>query len=81
MKLMREDQRALLWLSKQKRPMWGGIYTHGNNGDCVVTALEERGLIEGVAYPHTVGKAMFTGGYRITPAGRAALSQTTGGKG
>ena len=75
-KLTKGERRLLLWLSRQREPMWGGIYTHGNNGDTAVAALEASGMIEGVEHPHTVGYASFTGGYRITPAGRAALEQS-----
>jgi hypothetical protein len=70
-KLTREQYRSLLWLSKQDRPMWGGIYDNGRDPD--VALMLGLGLIEAVPHRHTVGKAEFSGGYRITDAGRLAL--------
>lgn len=75
-KLSTEQRRSLLWLSKQTGLMWGGIYDRGgNDGD--VARLLSLGLIEGVAKELHVGKAVFTGGYRITAAGRAALGDAS----
>lgn len=77
MKLSNEERRALLWLSRQTRPMWGGIYDRrGQSGHAIDHEIERwirDGLILGVPYPHKVGKSEFSGGYIITPAGRAAL--------
>lgn len=71
MKLTTEQRRMLIWLGRQTQLMWGGIYERGGDDD--VAVLVERGLIERVAEPYTVGRAEFQGGFRITPAGRRAL--------
>lgn len=79
-KLLKEEYRALQWLSKHREPMWGGIYQQNGEGDSVVSYLLREGLIEGVACRHVVGKLHLEGGYVITPAGRAALEAQGGGE-
>lgn len=71
-----EARRALLWLSKQRRPMWGGVYDRRAHGDTEVMYLLKRGYVEGVAEPYTAGRTTFSGGYRITETGRLALTET-----
>ncbi len=71
MKLTTEDRRTLAYLSKQTRLIWGGVLDRGGEADLMM--LEQRGLIEVVKKPVTVGKSVFSGGYRITNAGRKAL--------
>jgi len=73
-KLTTEEVRALRWLSKQTSLMWGGVYDRNAAGDGEVMRLLTLGLIEGVEQEIHVGKSVFKGGYRITPAGRAHLA-------
>lgn len=58
----------LRWFSQQTGPMWGGLYDRANE-----IALFNLGLIERIPGELRVGRAVFPGGFRITPAGRAAL--------
>lgn len=69
------ELQSLLWLSRQTELMWGGVYERNGFGS-VAARLNALGLIEGVEQEIRVGKAKFSGGYRITPAGRAALGET-----
>lgn len=74
--LSADEHRSLLWLSRQNRLMWGGIFDRGG-GDAVVARLLAFGYIEGIAKEVHVGKAVFRGGYQITDAGRAKLKEPT----
>lgn len=75
MNLTRDHYQALRWAEKQTELVWCGVYEGG--GDDVVAALEAAGYIERVAEPVRAGRLNFSGGYRITPAGRAALEKET----
>lgn len=72
MKLTSEQMQSLSWLSRQSDLVWCGVYARG--GDPTVAALEAAGYIVGIEQEVVRGKASFPGGYRITDAGRAALT-------
>lgn len=76
MKLPKEHIQSLRWISMQSELVWCGVFDRG--GDEVVRSLEEIGLIEGVKRPVVSGRATFSGGYRITDAGRDALDKERG---
>ncbi len=72
-RLNKEDRLTLSILAKEARNLlWGGVYQKGGEADLI--RLEQRGYVEAVAHPYTVGKSEFTGGYRITKLGRDALA-------
>lgn len=73
MALNKGQLNSLRWIAKQDELAWCGVFDHG--GDDVVRFLEGAGLIEGVKQPVMSGRATFSGGYRITPAGRDALEK------
>lgn len=71
MRLTDEERRELRWLARQVGPVWGGVYDRG--GDEFTSKMMRLGYVASVECPVRVGKSKFSGGYRITPAGRAAL--------
>jgi len=66
-----QELAELSWLAHRHSLVWGGVYERG--GDYEVNRMVERGLIEPVAHKYKSGRFTYSGGYRITPAGRAAL--------
>lgn len=73
MRLTGRQKSELRWMVRQRGLVWGGVYEKG--GDHDVLEMERAGLIERVAQPYRAGRMTFSGGYRITPAGRAALEK------
>ncbi len=76
MALTKGQMKALRWISTQDELVWCGVFDFG--GDDVVQYLEGAALVEGVKQPVVSGRAKFSGGYRITPAGRDALEKERG---
>jgi hypothetical protein len=75
---------SLLWLSRQTRPMWGGLYQDGLSTDAEIARWMSDGIVAAVRHPHRVGRLEFDGGFVITPEGRGlldALSTEEGGEG
>lgn len=76
MKLTEGQWAALRWLSRQRNLVWGGLFVE--IGDPDVAALVAYGLCERVERPYTAGRAVFPGGFIITPAGTQALQDREG---
>jgi len=77
MNLTTEHWQALSFVSKAKKLVWCGVFDNG--GDDVIAELAASGLIEGVKQHIRIGRMNYSGGYRITPAGRNALDKERGG--
>lgn len=76
-RLTDEERQSLKWIAGQRDLVWCGVYDHG--GDAVVAKLVGLGLVDGVRKPMRFSKAAFSGGYRITEAGRLALREQDDG--